>query len=109
MSQFDRGASYYATACMGGQQFVVTVSGRAHGCPIFAAGKPIMAERLMVMDGREFAYFRGEDGQMYSVSSTAKADMEGAVQLMEIAMPPWVRNIRRAAWHFFCGNRGIGQ
>lgn len=103
MSQFDKGASYYATACMGGRQFVVTVSGRTHGRPIFIAGKPVAAERLMVMDGREFAYLRGEDGQTYTVSSEAKADIEGAVQLLEIATPPWVRNIGRAARQFFCG------
>ena len=109
MSKFDKGVSYYATACMGGRQFVVTVSGRIRERPVFIAGKPIAAERLMVMDGREFAYLRGEDGQTYTVSSEAKADVEGAVRLMEFMAPPWVRNFKRAARHFFCGNRGTGN
>ncbi len=103
MSAFERGGSYYATACMGGGQFVVTVSGRVGDRPIFVAGKPLAAERLMVMDGREFAYLRGEDGQTYTVSSAAKADIEGAVHLLAIARPPWARDFKRAARRFFCG------
>ena len=106
MSAFERGGSYYATACMGGDQFVVTVTGRTRERPVFVAGRPLAAERLMVMDGREFAYLRGEDGQTYTVSSAAKADIEGAVHLLEIARPPWVRNIKRASRRFFCGGGG---
>lgn len=102
MSQFDKGVSYYATACMGGRQFVVTVSGRANNRPIFVAGKPIQAERLMVVDGRELAYLRGEDGQLYTASSAVVADIESAVRLMEISTPPWLRTIKRAARRFFC-------
>lgn len=105
MITFNQGASYYANASLGDGQFVVTVAGRTkRGIPIFRAGDTIVADRVMSIDGREFAQLRGDDGQLYGVSSAARADIQSAAELLTLAPPPWLR-LKRAARRFFCGGR----
>lgn len=101
MIKFNRGESYIATSCISGDQFVVTVAGRTGGRPIFVAGETFAAERLVVVDGREFAYIQGCDGQTYSVSSSVKAELEEAIGILEKARPPWASKVVRAARRFF--------
>lgn len=99
---FEIGGSYYANACNGAGRFVTTVAGRAHGLPVFRAGDTLIAERVMTVEGREFALVRGLDDQLYGVSSAVKADLPGAAAVMAIAQLPWFGRIKRAARCFFC-------
>lgn len=86
--EFEKGCSYVATPCCGGDNAIVTVTGRVHNRPKFAFCDPLHIDWVRAFDGREIAKLRDAEGVEYTVSAASLVDLAGAQSIMEMVHRP---------------------